>query len=438
MSKRLAILAGLCACLCTFGPSPRPPEARAAGRPRPGHRPPMPHAGPATGLYRLTTRGQQAMCMDVEAFANADGTPVSLYWFRHTSNQQWYVESQGDGTYKIYAFSGQNSLQMLDYAGGNIANGTPVTTYEDNGSDNQRWYFVETEDGFWRIVPKHGAGTNQTLDIRNGNTAGVGSRANIWYYWGGANQEFFLEDPGPPAVLPSWKKGLAGWPGQVGNIHPSWMYTWGGDEPANLPGSVEFVPMAWGYWGNANNNFANWLNSYVTKQPGVRNLLGFNEPDSSSQANMSVGQALNGWQYMANTGLPVGSPAGVHAESQWMRDFMNGCASRNYRVDYVCVHWYGGNDPQGFLGYLDWIHWLYNKPIWITEFAPADWSGNHGISPQQAQDFMRQVVPELNNRWYVQRYAWFSAGTGDRALGQSALFHDDGSLTDLGRLYSRL
>ena len=287
------------------------------------------------------------------------------------------------------------------------------------------------------IVPKNAEGTLQTLDIQNGAAAGVGSRTDIYTYGGGDNQVFKLEDPGTPAILPSPKKGLAGSPNEIGNIHPSWFYTWGGDKPAGTPAGAEFVPMAWGYYGNANNNFANWLN-YVKGQPGVQNLLGFNEPDSTSQANLTVAQALDGWQYMTGLGIPLGSPAAVHADDQWMRDFMAGAAQRNYRVDYVTIHWYGGNDPNGFINYVDYIHNLYGKPVWVTEFAPADWSGNRGISTQQAYDFMRQVVPALNARSYVQRYSWFSAAVGDAYLGQSALWNPDGSLTDLGRLYSRM
>ncbi|MDQ2731602.1 MAG: glycoside hydrolase family protein, partial [Armatimonadota bacterium] len=106
--------------------------------------------------------------------------------------------------------------------------------------------------------------------------------------------------------------------------------------------------------------------------------------------------------------------------------------------DFITIHWYGGNDPQGFLGYLANIHNMYHRPLWITEFAPADWSGHRGISPQQSADFMKVVVPEMNKRDYVERYAWFSAATGDAALGASALFHNDGSLTELGKVYAGL
>ena len=392
---------------------------------------------PQNGIYRLTTRGQQGMALDVESFGNFDGTPVSLYYANHTSNQQWLVQSQGDGTYKIYAYSGQNSLQMLDDNGGGTADGNRVTTWEDNNNSAQRWIFIPVGGGYWRIVPKNAAGTQQTLEMVGGNAAGGGSRTDIYSYWGGDNQVFRLDDPGAPAILPSPKKGLAGWANEIENIHPSWLYTWGGTKPAGTPSNVEFVPMEWGYYGNANNSSVNWLN-WVKSQPGVHELLGFNEPDSSSQANLTVAAALDGWKYMAATGLPLGSPAAVHADDQWMRDFMAGAAQRGYRVDFVTIHWYGGDDPSGFLGYVDYIHNLYNKPVWITEFAPADWSGHHGISAQQAADFMRRVIPELNRRPYVQRYSWFSAGPGDAALGQAALFNNDGSLTDLGRLYGRM
>ena len=171
--------------------------------------------------------------------------------------------------------------------------------------------------------------------------------------------------------------------------------------------------MEWGYYGNANNGSVNWLNR-VKGQTGVTTVLGYNEPDSTTQANLSVAAALDGWQYMAALGIHVGSPACVHADDAWMQQFMAGAAQKGYRVDYVCVHWYGGTDAQGFLGYLSYLHTLYNKPLWITEFAPADWSGNRGISPQQEADFMRQVIPALNTTWYVQRYAWYTGGVAER------------------------
>ena len=249
---------------------------------------------------------------------------------------------------------------------------------------------------------------------------------------------------GPVQAAPSRKKGFDtvvrpddGWLRDVTALHAHWFYSWGGDEPKNIPSGVTFVPMDWGYYGNKDDGLVKWL-AKVKAQPNVHALLGFNEPDGKDQANLSVDGALEGWSYLMQTGLTLGSPAAVHADGDWMKAFMAGAAQKHYRVDFVTIHWYGGADPQGFLGYLARVHDLYHRPLWITEFAPADWSGHHGVTPQQSADFMRVVLPAMDKLDYVQRYAWYSASSDDAALGASALFNKDGSLTDLGRLYASL
>ncbi len=389
---------------------------------------------PTTAIYRIATRGQTGMSLDVAGFGNGNGTTVQLWTANSTSNQQWRVEAQGDGTFKIYAYSGENSLQMLDLTNGVTTNGTLVNTYTDNNNAAQRWIFLPVGGGYYRIVPKNGENSLQTLDMANGNNATAGSVANIYGYYGGNNQVFALKDPGTLQVLPSPKKGLAGWLGESGAIHNAWGYDWGSNGSINT--GAEYDPMVWGYYGNPNNGFANWMNSI--KGSGVKDLLGFNEPDSSSQANLSVAGAIEAWGMMQNAGVPLISPAAVDATNGWMQDFMSQASARGYRVDAVAIHWYGGNDPAGFINYVNRVHTMYNKPVWITEFAPADWSGNHGVSVANATSFMQAVIPQLNAMSFVQRYSWFSAGTGDAVLGQGALFNDDGTLTPLGSLYSRL
>ncbi|HEY3268390.1 MAG TPA: glycosyl hydrolase [Armatimonadota bacterium] len=418
ISLRRAWLAGLAAGVATLGSAP-------VG------------ADPITGVYRLTARVRPTLSLEVAGgAANANGTAVQLWRSTKSANQQWLVERQTDGTYKLYAYSGQNSLQMLDYAGGVTTSGNPATTWEDTNSDNQRWYFRDVGDGWSRIIPKKALGTLQTLEIAGGAGAAAGSKTQIGAYAGGDNQVFRVEWAGVSKVLPNPKKGLGGRPSKTAYLNASWFYTWGGDRPADTPTGIEFVPMAWGYYGNANNSMVNWL-SGVKAQPGVTTILGFNEPDHTDQANLTVAYALEGFQYLSQCGLNVGSPACADDSSQWMRDFMAGATKRGYRIDFVGLHSYVQN-PSDFLGYVDYIHNLYGKPLWITEFAPADWSGQRGVTVQQATNYMRAVVPELNRRSYVLRYAWFSADTGDGYLGTAGLVNADGSLTDLGRLYSRM
>lgn len=248
----------------------------------------------------------------------------------------------------------------------------------------------------------------------------------------------------PVAAKSSPKKGFCvvarpdgKWKQQVTALNAHWFYSWGGDKPAGVPANVEFVPMDWGYYGNKDNGHVKWL-AKVKAQPGVKTLLTFNEPDGKQQANLPVDKALEAWPQEMGTGLTLGSPAGVFPDREWMTAFMNGVKEKKYRVDFITIHWYGGADPNGFLGMLQRVHELYHKPLWVTEFCPADWSGKRGVSPKQVADFMRVVLPEMNRRDYVQRYAWFSASPDDAALGAGALFAKDGSLTELGRLYASL
>lgn len=259
-------------------------------------------------------------------------------------------------------------------------------------------------------------------------------------------QEQPVQAPVRPAL--NAKKGfgtVAGrdpkWLDKLRALRASWFYGWGLDKPQNVPADIEFVPMDWGYWGNKDGAHEKVLNR-AKAQKGVKTLLGFNEPDGKEQANLSVEGALEAWPQLQATNLRLGSPAAVHAHEDWMKRFMAGAKEKGFRVDFVTIHWYGGNDPNGFLGYVDLVHKLYGRPIWITEFAPADWEANKNrpnrYTPAQMADFMARVLPELNKRPYVERYAWYSAGVKDPSLGPASLFGEDGSLTDLGRLYSRL
>lgn len=221
------------------------------------------------------------------------------------------------------------------------------------------------------------------------------------------------------------------------NVH--WFYTWGGDKPAGTPDNVEFVPMSWGYYGNKDGGYVKWL-SQMSAHPGITRFLGFNEPDGKGQANLSVESALEGWQYMNQLKVPIGSPAAVHADGEWMQKFMAGAEAKKYRVDFVTIHWYGGDNPQDFLGYLARVHEMYHRPLWITEFCPGDWSAGpdhpNRYTTQQVAEFMKVVLPAMNKLDYVQRYSWYSAGVDEYALGKGALFNKDGSLTDLGHIYA--
>ena len=251
------------------------------------------------------------------------------------------------------------------------------------------------------------------------------------------------ELPEPPKVPEIGDKGIGivqngTWSSKVSNLRGFWHYSWGPNISPKEPDSCEFIPMIWGQWG-INAERAERLKQW--KDEGkIRYLLGFNEPDNVDQSNMTVEKAIELWPLLEQVGVPLGSPATVHADNDWMKNFMTQATSAGLRIDFVCVHWYGGNSPQGFLDHLEYIHDLYGKPIWITEFAIADWDATTPDENQYTLDdalyFMQEVLPELENRDYIQRYSWFPGDINGGPLSCSALWDGNGVFTKIGDFYA--
>lgn len=236
-------------------------------------------------------------------------------------------------------------------------------------------------------------------------------------------------------------KGGKDWEARVKKLKVSWHYNWAATLPKPAPEGVDFVPMIWGYWGNSEGFKRNIRRLHQDKLAGREDtLLGFNEPDKKNQANMPVARALKAWPYLEWTGLRLGSPATVNPTNEWMQTFMREAKKRNYRVDFVTVHWYGGANADSLISRLKQVHKMYGKPIWITEFAVADWNAKsraqNKFSEKQVLRFMKEVLPRLDQLEFVERYAWFSGGPNNKNLGPSALWKSDGSLTELGKYYS--
>ena len=164
----------------------------------------------------------------------------------------------------------------------------------------------------------------------------------------------------------------------------------------------------------------------------IKYLLGYNEPDGARQANMSVDRALELWPQLEATGIPLVSPSPVHYDNEWMIEFMRRAGENNLRIDYLAFHWYGGLMLSISSDLLDRVYERYQLPIWITEFAPADWEAtsreNNRMRPEWVLEFMRTVLPELDRRDYIVRYAWFNDYSSNQ-LWTSALFDDEGGLT---------
>jgi hypothetical protein len=171
-------------------------------------------------------------------------------------------------------------------------------------------------------------------------------------------------------------------------------------------------------------------------------LLGFNEPDLAGQANMSVAEALAAWPRLERTGMRLGSPAvafGADTEGGWLDRFMTGAREQGLRVDFVTLHWYGSDFSDAavghFLGYVDAVHRKFGKPIWVTEYGLMNFGGAPRYpTGTQAAAFINGSTDGLEERRYVERYAWFGLpAVGDsRAFG---LYRDGETPTEAGRAY---
>lgn len=248
--------------------------------------------------------------------------------------------------------------------------------------------------------------------------------------------------------------------------------------PSNLgPGlDMDFAPMCW----NADYDEAT-LRSYLSTHPGVKYLLGFNEPNFSAQAKLTPAQAAQKWpaleQIAADYGLELVSPAlnftgetvggRVWQPYDWLDTFIAEYRSRygkDPRMDYIALHCY-----MNWSGALEWfvndymLSDIYNsendatcanirgyferngkKQVMLTEFCA--WEGDKdgfttSVDSQIEQMVLKVQAMELSPN--VAAYAWFM-GKGGRSLSDSPYYRvfqdntDNSRLSRLGTIYANL
>ncbi|WP_329103599.1 glycosyl hydrolase [Micromonospora sp. NBC_01699] len=246
---------------------------------------------------------------------------------------------------------------------------------------------------------------------------------------------------GGPAVS-SAKKGVAVWDFNgasqaLANSKASWYYTWNaGHAGITTPSGVNFVPMIWGAKSVNPGELAK------AKAAGPY-LLGFNEPDMAEQSNMSPEAALDLWPQLVATGATLGSPAvawGGADAGGWLDRFMSGAKARNLRVDFIALHWYGGdfnttNAVNQLRQYIQAVYNRYKLPIWLTEFALMNFVNGGQRFPTQEQQaaFVTASAKMLAGLPFVHRYAWFGLPATDR--DQSGLFRTGTEATAVGRAF---
>ena len=226
----------------------------------------------------------------------------------------------------------------------------------------------------------------------------------------------------------------------------SWWYNWA-TEPdaavrsgAYLDFGVEYVPMIWG------SSFD--VNTAVSQiPPEAEYLLGFNEPNFFSQANVSASEAASLWpqveQIATQRGLTLVSPAvnfcggGCHDTDpfNYLHEFIDQCTG--CQIDAIAIHIYvgcnagGDNHAQWLINHVETYKSEFTRPLWLTEFACDD-----AATMEEQRQFMVDAVTYLENEPQIARYAWF-AGRADN-MQNVDLLGADGQLTVLGDTYVNL
>jgi hypothetical protein len=223
------------------------------------------------------------------------------------------------------------------------------------------------------------------------------------------------------------KKGICG--GIWRDLNVAWFYNWNIGENSTL--DLEYVAI------RQNRHWPGLGQDWKTK--GVNHLLGYNEPDRPDQANMKVGDAIQGWPDLLATGLRLGSPATSDGGLAWLYEFMEKADSAGLRVDFVPVHYYRAtNDPGDakgaaaqFYRFLKEVHDRVKRPLWVTEWNNgANWTKAPDPNSKQQQEAIAEMIKMLDETPFVERYALYNWVEDVRHLVKK-----DESLTPAGEVY---
>lgn len=223
-----------------------------------------------------------------------------------------------------------------------------------------------------------------------------------------------------------------------------WYYNWGrqGSTATFWPYTPDapHIPMIWGR-GSLD---AGAVQDILALDPQPTEVLGFNEPDHHSQSNMTPRQAADRWPELHALNMRLGSPGVVSPNATWLDEFMEIANAEALRVDFLAVHSYTNPDSANFLGKLDSLYARWKRPVWVTEYAVADWSASTSgpkstkYTRAQVNQFMVETVAGMRARPWIERFAWKTRDYSDPQMWFSSLWEDGGKLTSTGETYASL
>ena len=180
--------------------------------------------------------------------------------------------------------------------------------------------------------------------------------------------------------------------------------------PGSLPAELEYIPCV--RTGPQAKEIDAFLTTLQRERGSVPALLGFNEPDIPSHANMSVSEAVELWkQYVlpakSKFGYRLGSP-GISSDPKgkaWLQSFTKELDGKD-GIDFIVAHWYGADFAQ-MASHLGDLHHTFGKRIWLTEFAYSHMGDPFVPTEDMVSAFMSKSLPFLDECPFVERYCYF-------------------------------
>lgn len=180
----------------------------------------------------------------------------------------------------------------------------------------------------------------------------------------------------------------------IGTDAAAWAYNWGSSS-SGLDSSIPYIPMLWGPAAEFSDSWA--ANAKAAIAAGAEYLFSFNEPDMSTQANLSPEAAAAAWkQYMepfagqaklVAPSVTNGQGAGIGAD--WLKQFLGACSGCT--IDAVSMHWYYQDNPIDiFKQQISDVASLSGKPIWLNEFGATG-------SDADKSKFLETVMPWMDS-----------------------------------------
>ncbi|KAI6840584.1 glycoside hydrolase family 128 protein [Hortaea werneckii] len=197
-----------------------------------------------------------------------------------------------------------------------------------------------------------------------------------------------------------------------------WAYNWGSSSDG-LDMDVSYVPLL---WGTSEDFTGAWSdNAQSAIDSGSQYLFSFNEPDMSSQANLSPEDAAEAYKkYMspfagkAKMCAPSVTNGGGSMGLTWLSNFLDACS--DCQIDCINIHWYDSyQNTEYFKDHVtNATEIAPGKEVFISEFGTTDGSD------EQVSEFLQDVMPWMDSKAEVAGYAYFMVSEGMLVSGDSA------------------